>query len=133
MNSCLECGSPIVGRKKDAVYCSSKCCSTAYNRKYGLTRMYDATRPTTGAINELLVATDLMKRGFGVFRALSPSCQCDLMALVDGKPSRIEVTTGWRGPKRLHYPTKDKSRFEVLAVVERGGIITYMPDITKLK
>ena len=131
MSPCQECGRPIVGRNKNAIYCSPQCGSSAYNKKHGLSRMYDATRPTTGAINELLVATDLMKRGVGVFRALSPSCQCDLVALVDGKLLRVEVTTGYRGPKsrELTWPSKDKNRFEVLAVVERGGAITYMPEI----
>jgi hypothetical protein len=131
MNSCQACGRPIVGRNKNAIYCSPQCCSSAYNKRHGLYRMYDSTRPTTGAINELLVETDLMKRGVGVFLALSPSCQCDLVALVDGKLLRVEVTTGYRGPRsgELSWPSKDKTRFEVLAVVERGGVITYMPEI----
>jgi hypothetical protein len=76
-----------------------------------------------GAINELTVTVDLMKKGFEVFQAASPNSSCDLIALKNGYPVRIEVkgrtlakhrsklSTSW---KSKHY---DARRFEVLAAV----------------
>lgn len=51
---------------------------------------------TVGAINELRVSVDLMARGYAVFRALSPSCPCDLAILKDDNLIRVEVKTGYR-------------------------------------
>ena len=50
---------------------------------------------TKGAIAELCVATDLMKKGYAVFRALSPNCFCDLVVYKDGISFYIEVRTGY--------------------------------------
>jgi hypothetical protein len=85
---------------------------------------------TVGAMHELLVAADLMKRGSHVFRALSPSCPGDLMILQGSKIKIVEVTTGYRLLNgTLAYPTrKQTERFDVLAVVERTGKINYIPD-----
>jgi hypothetical protein len=68
---------------------------------------------TVGAISEILAAADLMKRGYDVFRALSPSCSCDLIAIAAGQPPlRIEVRTGNRSPVTGHlsFPRNGHSR-----------------------
>jgi Holliday junction resolvase-like predicted endonuclease len=49
-----------------------------------------------GAMSEMLVCVDLMKRGFEIFRAVSQCCSCDLIALRGGKALRVEVKTGYR-------------------------------------
>lgn len=52
-----------------------------------------------GAIAELAVAADLLKRGYEVFRAQSSTCSCDLIAMIDSEDGtefemlRIEVRT----------------------------------------
>lgn len=38
---------------------------------------------------------DLMSKGYHVFRALSPSCPCDLLILKDGELLKIEVKTAY--------------------------------------
>lgn len=45
---------------------------------------------------ELIVAARLMLEGWHVFRALSPSCFCDIIAVIEGISRYIEVRTGWR-------------------------------------
>jgi Holliday junction resolvase len=45
-------------------------------------------------VSELLVAADLTKRGFHVFRALSSAAPFDLVAHKDQETLRVEVTTG---------------------------------------
>jgi len=52
------------------------------------------SRSTKGAISELLVAGDLLFKGYEVFRAVSPACSCDLIAQKNGRLTRIEVRTG---------------------------------------
>ena len=45
-------------------------------------------------MSELRVAVDLLSKGYEVFRAVSPACSCDLVALREGQlPLRIEVRT----------------------------------------
>jgi Holliday junction resolvase-like predicted endonuclease len=46
---------------------------------------------TSGAISELRAATDLMSKGYHVFRSLSPSCPCDLVILTDHHFLKVEV------------------------------------------
>lgn len=49
---------------------------------------------TAGAASELRAAADLMLRGFHVFRAMSPSCPCDLVVWRPSGPViRVEVKT----------------------------------------
>src|SRR5208337_2252007 len=52
-------------------------------------------RATIGAVSELEVAADLMRREFEVFRALSPAASCDLIAIREGRILRIEVRTAY--------------------------------------
>ena len=56
-------------------------------------------RNTVGAAGELIVAVHLMAQGFHVFRALSPSCPCDLFVLKNGKSIAIEVRKGAEGQR----------------------------------
>jgi hypothetical protein len=53
---------------------------------------------TVGAMAELLAATDLLMKGFEVFRAVSPSASCDLAILKEGKLLKVEVRTGYKRP-----------------------------------
>ena len=78
---------------------------------------------TTGALHELLACADLVSRGYDVFRAVSPSCPCDLIAMRDGNLFRVEVTTGNPAKtKPFVYPKKIPARFDLLAVVVTGSV-----------
>ena len=85
----------------------------------------------TGAMGEIMVTYDLMLKGYEVYRAISPSSSCDIIALKDSKVLRVEVTKGARKGKaqRLWWPPHDSSRYDLLAVWESDGSITYSPDI----
>jgi hypothetical protein len=86
---------------------------------------------TTGAIAEMVVCVDLLRRGWAAFRAVSPSCPCDVIAMRDSQVHRIEVRTGHReGPRRsVAVPLReaDRGRFDILAVI-LGGQVMYLPD-----
>lgn len=117
---------------KNAKYCSFACASKAVSSKsksLNVHRTWQVPSGTVGAIHELAVCADLMKRGFHVFRAVSPSCVCDIAVLAGERLLRVEVTTGnVSGNGTLHYPSKDQSRFDLLAVVS-GEAVHYMPPI----
>lgn len=84
---------------------------------------------TVGAMNELLVASDLLRRGYEVYRAMSPAASCDLLVLRDGVlAGRVEVRTTRRdstGVLQRRVTTADRGRFDVLALVEPNGAIHY--------
>jgi hypothetical protein len=86
---------------------------------------------TTGAISELLVSSDLLRRGYAVFRALSPSCSCDLAILKGGRLFRVEVRTAYRHQKtrRLFYPKVDPEKSDIAALVVGGTEIIYIPEL----
>lgn len=129
------CGAPITpGRwAKLKIFCGSECRRQKqradYRRFNGMTD-HEPTLPsaTTGAISELVVSADLLRRGFHVFRALSPSCPCDLVGLDgNGKMIRFEVRTS--SLSASGNPMKPQSmrdvRADVLAMVTRNKEITY--------
>ena len=89
---CKQCGKELPSNRWR--FCSDECYRLFTKAKYeALNPRFGRTSATTGAISELRVSVDLMQRGYDVFRALSPSCPCDLAVLKNGKLLRIEVRT----------------------------------------
>jgi hypothetical protein len=84
-----------------------------------------------GCIGELMVTVDLMRRGFEVFRAVSAGCSCDLIAIKENKSQRIEVTKGSRLTKDKHlmHRAHNSSHYDIIAIWEDDGILTYVPPI----
>ena len=125
--TCLICGDPVPYRRVKS-YCSTRCRQRAYMGFTGpsLSERYGITATTVGAAHELLVAADLMKHGFDVFRSMSPNADCDL-AILDGHTLyRVEVKTGYRARTGHLYHTPPRHRrFDLLAIVEDNGQITY--------
>jgi len=97
---------------------------------------YIANTGTIGAINELYVSSDLMARGLSVFRALSPSCKCDLIVMLhNGDLKRVEVKTGHitgskTGDIKIRHSLCTHDAFDWLAIVlgnpTRSGTIYYL-------
>ena len=89
---------------------------------------------TVGAAGELTICADLLRRGFHVFRSVSPSAPCDMIAV---KPDltviRVESRTGQqRGDGTIIWPKKASDSCDVYAVVVYRGPdaqIHYFPDL----
>lgn len=116
----------------EQVYCSVECSKQSNTRNFhDINPPREVSTSTTGAVGELLVAADLMKSGYSVFRALSPSCSCDLAVLHNGKLCRVEVRSGNRSVSgdTTYYNKGDTSRYDVMAVIFRDGEIVYYPRI----
>lgn len=103
-----------------------------------------------GAISELIVCADLLKKGWEVFRTVSQSCSCDLIVIKNKKILRIEVRTGrYRSPyntgtyfkeyknilpkqSMFHYPVKQKDmdNCDIFAIVTLiDGKVHYEPEL----
>jgi len=131
---CLECGEPIPGDRfrKRAKTCSGKCSKLHERKRYRNVNPCPNISPgAVGALNELRASVDLMLRGWEVFRALSPSSPCDMVAFRNGTLLRVEVTTGYitPGTGKLAYSKHIKDKRDILAVVLHNGSISYFPDL----
>ena len=127
---CRVCEKCFETTRRQQVFCSHDC-SKAFSARGHSERNPRQPLPTNtvGAIAELIVAVDLLRRGYSVFRALSPSCNCDLAVLKNHSLCRVEVKSAYltvRG--ELSYPKCDASKFDVIALV-RNSQIVYRPDI----
>lgn len=89
---CIVCEKQCVTNQVSQVLCSDECRTKRYGRYSSGTNISPGT---VGAVSELMVAADLMIKGYSVFRALSPSCFCDLIAIKDSEYRKVEVRTGY--------------------------------------
>lgn len=138
--NCATCGNRVEYRARGRMarrYCSVDCRRMAQKATNQATYP-DATlsSATVGAISELIIAADLLRQGFEVFRALSPSCSCDLAILYKSKLIRVEVRTARRTPLgKLSFAFKqgEGHRHDVLALVgDDGRTIEYRPLLSDL-
>lgn len=116
--------------RRHAKYCNKTCAKhyqnligTGYSKR-------NIACATVGAVSELLASTDLMNKGFHVFRALSAACPCDLIAFNATGLQKIEVRTGRRLQNgRINCPfTLDViDKADLLAIVVGNEVIYYTP------
>jgi len=134
LRDCDGCGQQFATNKAVQRFCEPSCRQRRERESYrSLNPPLGLPSGTVGAISELLVAVDLMRRGLHVFRCLSPHGPCDLAVLSNGTLKKVEVTTGSRSRSgKLFTPSKSpKHDFDVLAIVERNtSVIHYQPPLT---
>ncbi|KQO78140.1 hypothetical protein ASF36_13990 [Methylobacterium sp. Leaf90] len=101
----------------------------AEGRMNGLGSLGRLAPSFVGAAQELVVCVDLMRRGAHVYRAMSHASPADLIAAIGDRLLRIEVRSGRRNTEgRLSYSQPQAGRYDVLAVVEPDGAVTYKPE-----
>lgn len=127
--TCVVCKNYFETSKRQQVFCSKLCGDKVYSR----ITLPGETVPTgsVGAASELRVATDLLLRGFEVFRSVSQCASCDLVALKNGQVLRVEVRTGYvhfKTGKRTTLRPKTNSKYDLFAVNYADGII-YEPPL----
>ena len=81
---CNYCKKEFTAHTINNIYCKN--CRKSMFKSFG-----GITCATIGAISELMVSADLLKKGYEVFRAVSPSCSCDLAILRDTKADIIAI------------------------------------------
>jgi hypothetical protein len=117
---CFECAKPLDGLPQlgNRKFCSPVCNKKNYYDKNA--RELDFSHLSTGtlgAASELIASTKLIIDGFEVYRALSPSSSCDLIAIKDGLIYDIEVRTGIRTGRGQVSCSKHNIRAKYLVVV----------------
>jgi len=82
-------------------------------------------KPFIGAMNELIVCSDLLSKGYHVFRNVSQHGPCDMVIIKDNKCFRIEVKTARILPSGLmvHSPVTETQSYDILAVALNGKAI----------
>lgn len=83
-----------------------------------------------GSVSELTAATDLLRRGIPVYKALTFVSSVDLIVDIDQSLVRVEVRSARTASNgRWTYATPaDRSRYDVLAVVNQHGEVRYKPE-----
>ena len=95
--TCKNCGHAFAALRRAQQFCSKGCRCAMYNTvTHGRFDGCPVSPGTAGAIGELRAAADLMLLNLPVFRALSPSCPCDLVVLHGAELLTIEVRNGYR-------------------------------------
>lgn len=121
----------IVGNSR---YCSATCALKAEQDKLPKTKSTLNTGQR-GAVSELYVCADLILKGFSVFRSVSQTCPCDLVAMSGDKLYRVEVKTVAWVKGLTSVPTghaNNKHLFDIYAAVDDDGNIVYVPDVLLL-
>jgi len=129
---CDICGKSFESSRPNTKVCSVEC----FNKKkrIQLGRYADVKIPpgSVGTISELVVTVDLMKKGWSVFRAMSPSCNFDLAIFKNGTFKRVEVKTGYKSDSgKIQHPWTTNDNYDILAVYVRIEDKVYYLD--KLK
>lgn len=117
---CANCGSEFKRINKNIKkFCTRRCRDMVRNRNHVIkSPLSGLTTGTSGAISELMVSCQMLKSGYSIFRAVSPSCFCDLIAVKGKDIFRVEVTTGtkYKNGKVYHYK-RDFYKFDILGVI----------------
>jgi hypothetical protein len=91
------------------------------------------------AMHALLVAADLLRQGFAVFRKPGWATPCDLVIVQGRRCWRVATrTVGYSTLPRSRgqiYPKQppDPERFDVVAYVRPDGVIRYEPPLERLR
>ena len=141
--TCGRCGSELPVRGpgvpgRTRRYCNVRCKASAKRRRQRHFRVeapLGVAASTAGAIGEMMVAADLLRRGLSVYRAVNPDSACDLIVMVGPEAVRVEVTKGYRqtpGSKLRERTGHAADRYDVLAVWSPDGTIRYRPELDHL-
>lgn len=98
MANCIECTKFIekTAWSKKRKFCSKECNIKNYNKRIGKMKSLNLPSGTIGTISELEVGIELLRRGYEVYKPLTPNCSGDLLAEKNGVFKKIEVRTGMR-------------------------------------
>lgn len=128
---CQICGVQFDSFQRNGKYCSRECRLKNNALVSGRSARSWPSLPTStvGAVSELIVASLLLQKEYSVFRALSPACYCDLIAVKDGRVLNVEVRTGYvnNSTGKLTFPKRRGKGVNVFAVYERNsGAVSFL-------
>jgi len=130
--NCKQCGKAFLTHPSYK-FCSQKCSVDWRNNAYTNTNLTQIPSSTVGAIAEIIVSAELMKRGFEVYRAMSPASYSDLIAISGDNIYKIEVRTGrYRKDKDgnliLSYPPQRTENKKIAVYTHNDKKIHFIDD-----
>ncbi len=126
--TCVYCNEIFSPRTSQQRYCSSDCRRAGDEPLRWQPLHPGIDKGKVGAVVELIVSADLLRRGYEVFRALSQSASCDILAMKDGAILRIEVRSCQLrrdGGVIIGWKPIDIGRQDVFATVLPSGEVAY--------
>lgn len=133
--TCHICNNVFNHQFSHTKFCSNVCRKKFFSTLYGRKVLGGGKIPTgtVGAIAEMIVSSDLMIKGYDVFRSLSPSCYCDLIAIKGNKHIEVEVRTGYKGVNgKLFFAKGLRKTAQIYGIWERNSSeVTYLSQDMK--
>src|SRR5215472_998798 len=127
---CSRCNKTFLPNRPFQKYCGAKACG--WNATHYAGPVTDLTKPTVGTIGELVAGISLLEKGFQVYRALSPSADCDLLAVYNEHLYRFEVKTGRHIGENLEskvlHCRKNSTAENFIVVTYPGHKVHYFPE-----
>jgi hypothetical protein len=127
---CPECKSLFFTNMSYKIYCSSEC--RYKNRCITQGKLSHLKVGDVGALGEMFTCSNLIFKGYEVYRAISQASKYDLIALKNGKIMSIQVRTGYRGKdNRVFFPKKktDKHPDHYAIVLNATKEVVYLPEL----
>lgn len=88
---CIICKKDIDTKNKTTKFCSDNC----RNIHHGRTGTKIMSTASVGSVSEMMACCELLKKGYSVFRSVSASAFCDIVAVKREETLLIEVRTGY--------------------------------------
>ncbi len=125
---CLYCGKPYAAYRPTQKYCGSTCKNASHAERYFSPHGSVVDKQASGALSEMIVCSDLLRKGYHVYRNVSASGPCDLIATRSEDLIRVEVKSGYLLPSgKLSYPKpRPHYTYDILAVVLRDDSLRYL-------
>lgn len=134
MIECAICGHEFMPRTDRHRLCSLKCRKEWNRRIYGNdTLATHNDRNMIGAAGEMIVCADLLAVGFEVYRAVSPSQSCDIIAMACGEvwriESRVSAVNRFNGRNARNRRGATEGKYDIIAFVLPDRSVSYeTPD-----
>ena len=125
MKLCKHCGDDIVDRSSTAEYCCSTCQQEASFEKYRKLNpgKGNLSPGIAGGRNELKACTDLIEKGYEIFRNVCQCGSCDLIALKKGRLLKVEVASGTLSENgNINCSMHDPDNYDIIAAVTHDKI-----------
>lgn len=124
--SCAICKKGFSSNQPFAKYCSAKCRVVAWQPEK---TKWAIPTGSVGTVGELLVSADLLLKGYEVYRALSPSASCDILALQNGNIYKFEVRTGYYKNDKILYGVQNVKAPNIAVITFSDNKIHYFPEV----
>ena len=129
--NCEVCKKEFIRTTARNKICSRSCRYDFYGRR----KTYSIASASVGSVSEMQVCCEMLKQGYSVFRTVSQSSFCDVVAIKRGACLLIEVRTGYRDlsgrvsyPKQLHNKIANPTHYGIY--VPQDNTVTIV-EITK--